>query len=85
MRSVQRWLEQAQIVDGPLFRKVNRFGRVEKTRFSPYSVAVIVKKRVQAHQPESGTIRRAFFAGWPRNLRRNGWRGGTSHSGPDRP
>lgn len=43
VRSVQRWLEQAQIVDGPLFRKVNRFGRVEKTRFSPYSVAVIVK------------------------------------------
>jgi len=73
VRSVQRWLEQAHIIEGPLFRKVNRFGRVEPTRFSPYSVAVIVKNafklinrnpgRFGGHSLRAGLATSAAMAG----------------------
>ena len=70
---MQRWLEEAQIVDGPLFRKVNRFGRVEQTRFSSYSIAVIVKNafklinrnpaRFGGHSLRAGLATSAAMAG----------------------
>jgi site-specific recombinase XerD len=52
------WIEAAGVERGPLFRKVNRHGRLEGTRLSGYSVAMIVKRTIN----EAG-INPANFAG----------------------
>ena len=44
VRTVQAWLEQAAIADGPLFRSINRHGRVQPGQLSPADVARVVKK-----------------------------------------
>jgi site-specific recombinase XerD len=44
VRTLQAWLEQAGIADGPLFRSLNRHSRVQPGRLSPVDVARIVKK-----------------------------------------
>ena len=73
VRSLQKWLEQAKISEGPLFRKVNRFGRVEENRLVPYSVALIVKsafklidrnpRRFGGHSLRAGLATSAAMAG----------------------
>ncbi|AIF51708.1 site-specific integrase [Pelosinus sp. UFO1] len=48
VRTLQDWLEAAQIKSGPLFRQINKYGQVSKKRLaSPHSVARIVKEYVQ--------------------------------------
>lgn len=44
VRLVQAWLEQAAINDGPLFRSINRHGKVQAKPLSGIDVARIVKK-----------------------------------------
>jgi integrase len=44
VRTLQAWLEQARITDGPVFRSLNRHGRVRMDRLSAVDVARIVKK-----------------------------------------
>jgi integrase len=44
VRTLQTWLELAGITEGPLFRSINRHGRVRSARFSGIDVARIVKK-----------------------------------------
>jgi site-specific recombinase XerD len=44
VRTIQSWVEQAAISTGPLFRAVNRHGRVQAGRLSGIDVARIVKK-----------------------------------------
>ena len=48
VRAVQAWLETARIVDGPVFRPMDRFHRVQPTRLSDKAVALIVKRRAKA-------------------------------------
>jgi len=48
VRSLQDWLQAAQITTGPLFRRVNRHGQVGTAALSDQSVALIVKKLVKA-------------------------------------
>ena len=48
VRSVQAWLESARISDGPIFRPMDRFHRVQPTRLSDKAVALIVKRRAKA-------------------------------------
>ncbi len=47
VRSVQAWLETAGIVDGPLFRSLDKFQRVQPRRLSDKAVARIVKRRAR--------------------------------------
>jgi integrase len=73
VRAVLRWIESSRIADGPLFRKVNRFGRVEGTQLSGYALAVIVKaafkkigrnpRRFGGHSLRSGLATSAAMAG----------------------
>lgn len=73
VRAVQKWIEHAKITGGPLFRKVNRFGRVEEKRLVPYSVALIVKsafkligrnpRRFGGHSLRAGLATSAAIAG----------------------
>jgi len=44
MRSVQDWLAAAAIATGPVFRGVDRFGRVQGGRLCGKSVALVVKR-----------------------------------------
>jgi integrase len=44
VRTLQAWLEQAGVTEGPVFRSLNRHGRVQPGRLSPVDVARVVKK-----------------------------------------
>jgi integrase len=48
VRSLQAWLESARIVDGPVFRSLDPFQRVQQRRLSDKAVARIVKRRAAA-------------------------------------
>jgi integrase len=43
--ALKRWLEQAEITSGPIFRKVDRWGSVHAGRLDPDAVRQILKKR----------------------------------------
>ncbi|WP_284948050.1 site-specific integrase [Acidisoma cladoniae] len=43
--ALERWLEQAEIAAGPIFRKVDRWGKVHSSRLDPDAVRQILKKR----------------------------------------
>lgn len=47
VRAVRAWLERSGIVDGPLFRSVDRSGNVAPTRLTAAAVALIVKRHAQ--------------------------------------
>ena len=44
VRTIQAWMAQAGITAGPLFRSVNREGKVQPSRLSGIDVARIIKK-----------------------------------------
>ena len=44
VRTMQAWMEQAGIIDGPVFRSVNRHAHVKLGRLSGIDVARVVKK-----------------------------------------
>jgi site-specific recombinase XerD len=44
VRTLQAWIEQTSIADGPVFRSINRHGQVQADRLSGIDVARIVKK-----------------------------------------
>lgn len=48
VRSLEKWMEAAGIASGPLFRPVNRHGRVGSARLSDKAVALVVKRWAEA-------------------------------------
>lgn len=48
VRSLQDWLEKSGITQGPLFRPVNRFGKMAGERLSAAAVGEIVKRNAAA-------------------------------------
>lgn len=48
VRSLQLWLEEGAITEGPAFRSVNRHGNVQPGRLSDKAVALIVKRCAEA-------------------------------------
>ncbi len=48
MRTLRKWIEQSQITEGPLFRKISKAGLVEKRRLCDKSVALIVKRTAES-------------------------------------
>jgi integrase len=46
--ALRNWLEVSGIADGPLFRPVTRYGRIESCALSAKAVAIIVKERAAA-------------------------------------
>jgi site-specific recombinase XerD len=48
VRAIYAWLDAAGIEEGPLFRPVNRHGRVLESRLSDRAVAEIVKRSLKA-------------------------------------
>jgi site-specific recombinase XerD len=48
VRSLRAYLEAASITTGPLFRPIDRHGRMSTRRLSPYGVALVVKRYATA-------------------------------------
>ena len=48
VRSLQAWLETARIIEGAVFRSLDKFQRVQPRRLSDKAVARIVKRRAKA-------------------------------------
>ena len=48
VRAVENWLSAARIEDGPVFRPVDRHGRVSASRLSGEAVSLIVRERMAA-------------------------------------
>ncbi len=48
VRAVEHWRIAASIINGPLFRPINRHGQVRPTRLTDQSVALIVKRAAEA-------------------------------------
>jgi integrase len=48
IRSVQQWMERSKISEGPLFRPINRHGKMASSRLSDGAVAEIVKRYAAA-------------------------------------
>jgi site-specific recombinase XerD len=73
VRSIQAWLKASGIVEGPVFRAVDRHGNVASQRLSPKTVAIIVKRYAKSagldarqysgHSLRAGLITSAVRAG----------------------
>ncbi len=48
VRAVQDWLDAAGIIDGPVFRRIDRHGRVGAQALTPQVVALVVKDAAEA-------------------------------------
>jgi integrase len=66
VRALENWLSNARVEDGPVFRPVDRHGRVSASRLSGEAVSLILRERVAAagFDPSgySGHSLRAGFA-----------------------
>lgn len=66
VRAVRAWLDQAQLVSGPIFRPIDRHGNIKPARLTGHAVAQIVKRSAQRAGLEiadfSGHSLRAGFA-----------------------
>jgi integrase len=73
VRALEQWLRQAGIESGPVFRKVNSGGNVQKATLNPASVAWILKRalgragvrdlhRYGAHSLRAGFATTVFVA-----------------------
>jgi integrase len=72
--ALRAWLERAAIVDGPVFRPVDRHGNVRSSRLRPAAVADVVKRaaiaaglenpeRYSGHSLRAGLVTEAFARG----------------------
>ena len=74
VRAVEAWVEVLQIAEGPLFRAVDRHGRIHPTRLTVQSVALVVKRLIAkagiasdyaGHSLRAGLATAAAAAGVP--------------------
>jgi integrase len=63
VRALQTWLEVLDGSEGPLFRGVDRHGRIHEERLTPQSVALAVKKRTAKEGIEGDYAERSLRAG----------------------
>ncbi len=56
VRALRRWLDAIAIVEGPIFRPINRHGRVSPNRLSPEAVALVVKRRAEQVGRDSSNL-----------------------------
>jgi hypothetical protein len=83
VRTVHAWTEQAGVTAIPLFRSINRHGRVQPGRLSGIDVARVTKKQA-ARRPRSCQVRGPFAPGRARNGCRDRRRVGAVHHERDR-
>jgi integrase len=75
VRAVECWIEASGIVEGPVFRPIDRAGRISKAALSADAVSVILKRRLKetgydpigysGHSLRAGFVTEAVNAGVP--------------------
>ncbi|HME04482.1 MAG TPA: hypothetical protein VKG38_15790 [Solirubrobacteraceae bacterium] len=65
VRSLRRWLDEAKITEGPVFRAISRSGKPRRTMLSGWSISSLIKNAA-----ESAGLDPANFGG---HSLRNGW------------
>jgi len=75
VRAFDDWIKSAGIVDGPVFRPINRVGRISRAALSAEAISVIVKRRLKeisedpsgysGHSLRAGFVTEAVNAGIP--------------------
>jgi integrase len=74
VRAVEAWVQVLQSAEGPLFRALDRHGRIHPTHLTPQSVALVVKKLITkagipgdyaGHSLRAGLATAAAAAGVP--------------------
>ena len=83
VRTIQAWIEHAGIGAGPLFRSINRHGRVQPGRLSGIDVAR-GEETGTTGRVGFGEVCRALAAGRARHERGDCWRFRAVHYEPDR-
>lgn len=77
VRALQDWLEGAEIVDGPIFRRIDRHGNIGREALSSHAVALIIKRnghigsdkeKFSGHSLRSGFITSAAERDVPEHL-----------------
>ncbi len=73
--ALKRWLAEAQIKDGPVFRRIDQWGNVDRRALTPQSINLILKARCEqasldpalfsAHGLGSGYLTEAANRGIP--------------------
>ena len=56
MRALQAWLAASGIEDGPVFRSMNRHGRVFPKQLSDHAVALVVKRYAERAGLDSAAL-----------------------------
>jgi len=56
VRSLQEWIEAAKIQSGPLFRPITRHGKIQASRLTAQSVALVVKRYAEAAGKDSAAF-----------------------------
>jgi len=85
VRALQRWINAAGITHGPLFREVDRHGRVGASSLNDRSIARLVKDsaalvgdaaKIGAHSLRAGFATQSVIAGKPTQLgmKQGGWK-----------
>lgn len=75
VRALQTWIERAEITDGPLFRKIDRWGKVGKKHLADRYAADLIKESVaklgldprkySGHSPRAGFVTDSAEKGIP--------------------
>ena len=75
VRALERWLEISGIVEGPVFRSIDRAAMISKAALSADAVSVILKRRLKetgcdpsgysGHSLRAGFVTEAVNAGMP--------------------
>jgi hypothetical protein len=61
IRAIECWLEASGIVEGPVFRRIDRSGRISKAALSADAVSVILKRRLKETSGDTSIIRATAF------------------------
>ena len=73
VRALKRWIERAEIQEGPLFRSISRHGRLKEKRLQGQAINYMVKKHIKsigkdpdrygAHSLRSGLVTQSAING----------------------
>jgi integrase len=85
VRAVRDWIDLSYLSEGPLFRPVNRFGKILPSRLTGQSVALIVKRWALEGGLRPGAVRGALPARRPRHGGSQGRQERAFHNEANRP
>jgi integrase len=54
VRAYRAWLQAAQIVEGPVFRKIDRHGKIHAGALCAHSIAFVIKRAIMAGEISNG-------------------------------